>query len=115
MISRKFFGNPFRLAGTCIFLFFFMHLLLLVGRVYGPPYVVRFCGLVQGMSTTPFFMETGFAAFGFLCLLAMNHFRRKWDGEEFVTMEVPDHIATTATNEDAPAQADTSTQPTPDA
>ena len=118
MTARKFFSNPFRLAGVCIAAFFLLHLLLLVGRVYGPPYIVRFCGLIQGMSTTPFFMETGFVAFGFLCLLAMNHYRRKWDGDEFVTLEVPDEIPTTASTDaptDAPTDASTaepSTKPT---
>ena len=33
-------------------------------------------------------METGFVIFGFLCVLTINHFRQKWDGDELVYLEV---------------------------
>lgn len=87
---RKFFSKPILVAAICIFAFILFHGLLTLGRLYGPPQVERLCGMVQGIATTPFFMESGFVIFGFLCVLIINHYRRKQDGDELVYLEVVD-------------------------
>jgi len=85
---RKIFSKPLLITAICIFSFIGVHALLTVGRMYGSDPIVRLCGMLQGMGTTPFFMETGVVIFGFLCVLTINHFRQKWDGDELVYLEV---------------------------
>jgi len=35
-------------------------------------------------------MEAGFVLFGFLCVLIINYFATKWDGDEMVYLEIVD-------------------------
>lgn len=69
-----------------------------MARMHGPPLISRLAGFLQGVGTTPFFMEFTVFIFGFLCILTVNHFRRKWGEEELVSMEVSDSIRTTETD-----------------
>lgn len=60
------------------------------GRMYLPGFAGEFCGKLQGLTFTPFFMELSFVIFGFTAVFTINHFRRKWDGEELVYLEKVD-------------------------
>ena len=46
-------------------------------------------GMLAGVLSTPFFMEFSFAVIGLLIVLAVNIYRRRKEGDEFVTMDVP--------------------------
>ncbi len=85
---KTFFSNPLRVAILLILGLVTMHALLWIGHMVLPGFAGELCGKIQGLAMTPFFLEGFMAAFGLLSVLAINHFRQKWDGDEFVTIEV---------------------------
>lgn len=70
-----------------------IHIGLCLGRLYLPGYAGELCGVIQGFSFTPFFMEFFLVAFGFIVIFLVNHYRTKWEGEELVYIEVEDDSA----------------------
>ncbi len=60
---------------------------LLVGWRKLPGLLGETIGVILGILTTPFLMETSFVILGFLIVVSINHWRRHRDGEEFVQIE----------------------------
>lgn len=44
-------------------------------------------GKVVGIMSTPFFMEASFVIIGFMIVVGLNTWRRRKEGDEFVTIE----------------------------
>ncbi|WP_411825895.1 hypothetical protein [Luteolibacter sp. AS25] len=63
---------------------------LLVGWRYIPGWGGEGVGMIAGMLSTPFLMETSFVIIGFLTVVALNIWRRHKEGDEFVSMDFPD-------------------------
>ena len=53
-----------------------------------PGWVGESLGLVAGVMTTPFFMESFFVIVGLLTVVGLNTWRRRRGGDEFVEIEV---------------------------
>lgn len=45
-------------------------------------------GKIVGIMSTPFFMEASFVILGFLIVVSLNIWRRRKEGDEFVTIEM---------------------------
>lgn len=52
-----------------------------------PGVVGEWLGLIVGIMTTPFFMETSFIILGLVTVIGMNIWRRNKEGDEFVYLE----------------------------
>lgn len=87
---RKFLSSPLRVALLVIGLLILFHAFLTFGRHFLPGFAGELCGRLQGLSVTPFVMEISLVCFGFLSVMIINNVRRKWDGEEFVSLEISD-------------------------
>ena len=87
---QKYFRTPMGLTVCIILGLLLLHLSLWLGRLFLPGFIGEFCGKVQGIAFTPFFMEFFLIAFGFMVVLILNQLRKKWDGEELVYLEVVD-------------------------
>lgn len=72
-------------AGALLLLVLVMFALWLGPRLPGLP--GEFFASVAGLVTTPFLMEASFLGFGLLVVFALNHWRRKREGDEFVYLE----------------------------
>lgn len=68
--------------------------LLVSGTLLGwrliPGLLGEWIGMMIGIVTTPFFMETFFAILGLVTVIAINVWRRRKDGDEFVYLDVVD-------------------------
>lgn len=60
--------------------------LLFVGALL-PGVVGEWMGMLFGMITTPFILEATFVIFGLMIVFALNHWRIKREGDEFVYLE----------------------------
>ena len=47
-------------------------------------------GTMVGIMTTPFFLEASFIFIGLAIVVAINHWRQKREGDDFVEIEVED-------------------------
>lgn len=63
---------------------------LLLGWRYIPGWGGEGVGMIAGVLSTPFLMETSFIILGFLTVVALNIWQKNKEGDEFVTMEIPD-------------------------
>lgn len=70
----------------------------LIGWRYLPGMLGEWIGMMIGVLTTPFFMEASFVILGLMIVFAVNHWRQKRDGDDFVYLEqvdgakeLPDH------------------------
>ncbi|MCU0797632.1 MAG: dTMP kinase [Akkermansiaceae bacterium] len=55
-----------------------------------PGFAGEFFGKIAGMLSTPLIMEGAIGLLGFLALLTFNHIRRLREGDDFVTLDVPE-------------------------
>lgn len=62
----------------------------LIGWRYLPGLMGEWIGMMIGVMTTPFFLETSFVIIGLMVVFAINHWREKRDGDEFVYLEQVD-------------------------
>jgi uncharacterized membrane protein len=62
----------------------------LVGWRFIPGVIGEWIGMITGILTTPFFMETTFVILGLVIVVTLNHWRRIKDGDEFVYLEQVD-------------------------
>ena len=74
-------------------------LLMAVGLVFSailvtwrllPEVLADWIGTMVGIMTTPFFLEASFIFIGLTIVVAINHWRQKRDGDDFVEIEVKD-------------------------
>jgi hypothetical protein len=56
-------------------------------------------GTIMGILTTPFFMEASFVILGAVLVIYLNHLRQIKDGDDFVTLEMPDAAATKSSDD----------------
>ena len=61
--------------------------LLWLGR-HLPGFLGEWFGTLAGILTTPIFMEASFLVFGILLVMAINHWRRAREGDEFVYLDL---------------------------
>lgn len=59
----------------------------LIGWRYLPGIFGEWIGMMIGVMTTPFFLETSFVIIGMMVVFALNHWQQKRDGDEFVYLE----------------------------
>lgn len=59
----------------------------LLGWRYLPGLLGEWIGMMVGLITTPFFLEGSFVIIGLTLVMAINHWRRKRDGDELVYLE----------------------------
>ena len=59
----------------------------LVGWRYLPGLLGEWIGMMVGVMTTPFFLEASFVIIGLTVVLAINHWRQKRSGDEFMYLE----------------------------
>ncbi|MCB1133455.1 MAG: hypothetical protein KDN05_20210 [Verrucomicrobiae bacterium] len=76
---------------------------IVCGTIYGwrllPGLLGEWIGFMVGLMTTPFLLEFSFLCLGLFLVLAINHWRRSRDGDDFVVLEqvtdgdanLPDH------------------------
>jgi uncharacterized membrane protein len=64
-----------------------LFLALLFSGQFLPGAVGEAFGLMAGVMTTPFFMETGLFIIGFSVVILLNHWRQVREGDEFVYLE----------------------------
>lgn len=62
----------------------------LMGWRYIPGWVGESFGTVAGVMSTPFFMEGSFFLLGVVIVIGLNAWRRRKEGDEFVTIELED-------------------------
>jgi hypothetical protein len=60
---------------------------LLTGWRHMPGVVGEWVGIVMGVMTTPFLLETSFFLLGLLIVIFLNNYRRHREGDEFVYLE----------------------------
>ncbi len=60
---------------------------VLVGWRYLPGLLGEWIGTMVGVLTTPFFLEASFILIGLTVVVAINHWRQKREGDEFVYLE----------------------------
>lgn len=65
---------------------------VLVGWRYLPGLLGEWLGMMVGVLTTPFFLEASFIFIGLTLVVAINHWRQKRDGDEFVYLEQVDGL-----------------------
>ena len=63
---------------------------VLIGWRYLPGLLGEWIGMMIGVMTTPFFLEASFICIGLTLVVAINHWRQKRDGDEFVYLEQVD-------------------------
>jgi len=63
--------------------------LLIISR-YVPGFVGEYLALVAGLLTTPFLLEAAFIILGLVIVVALNLWRQKRDGDEFVYIDQVD-------------------------
>lgn len=66
---------------------------LLIGWRYLPGLLGEWTGFMIGVLTSPFFMEASFAVIGLTIVLAINHWRQKREGDDFMVLEQVDDAA----------------------
>lgn len=66
----------------------FVSLLIYWRRI--PGWVGESIGTVVGIMSTPFFMEASFVILGMIIVVALNTWRQRKEGDEFVTIEEKD-------------------------
>lgn len=76
-------------GGLIIVTFAFCVIALLACWRLIPGWVGESFGMLAGVLSTPFFMEASFAAVGLLIVLGLNIWRRRKEGDEYVTMDIP--------------------------
>jgi hypothetical protein len=59
----------------------------LIGWRYLPGIVGEWIGMMIGVLTTPFFLETSFVIIGMMVVFAVNHWQQTRDGDELVYLE----------------------------
>ncbi|MGL4399546.1 MAG: hypothetical protein ACRCXD_06735 [Luteolibacter sp.] len=68
--------------------------LLVAGTLLGwrliPGLLGEWVGMMIGILTTPFFMEASFAILGLVTVIALNIWRQRKDGDEFVYLDLVD-------------------------
>ena len=62
----------------------------LIGWRHVPGWAGEWLGTMIGVMTTPFFMEASFVVLGLVVVVALNGWRRKRSGEDFVYLEEVD-------------------------
>ena len=62
----------------------------LIGWRYLPGLLGEWIGMMVGVMTTPFFLETSFVLIGLTVVVTINHWRQKRDGDELVYLEQVD-------------------------
>lgn len=60
---------------------------LIMGWRFVPGLLGEWLGVLAGLLSSPFFMETSFVIMGFLIVLGLNSWRRSREGDEFVYLE----------------------------
>ena len=64
--------------------------LALTGWRHLPEIWADWIGTMVGIMTTPFFLEASFIFIGLAIVVAINHWRQKREGDDFVEIEVED-------------------------
>lgn len=84
------------------------------GSIYGwhllPGLLGEWVGFIVGLMTTPFLLELSFLCLGLILVMAINHWRRSRDGDDFVVLEqvkdsevsLPEHASWAVFRDDAP-------------
>ena len=62
----------------------------LVGWRLLPEVLANWIGTLVGVMSTPFFLEASFIFIGLCIVVAINHWRQKRAGDDFVEIEVKD-------------------------
>jgi hypothetical protein len=60
---------------------------LIIGWRLVPGLLGEWLGIIAGLVSTPFLLETTFVILGFVIVIALNGWRRTRDGDEFVYLE----------------------------
>ena len=63
----------------------------LVGWRHLPEVLADWIGTIVGIMSTPFFLEASFIFIGLCIVVAINHWRQKRAGDDFVEIEVNDN------------------------
>ena len=63
---------------------------LIIGWRFVPGLLGEWLGILAGLISTPFFLETTFVVLGFVIVFGLNGWRRSRDGDEFVYLEQVD-------------------------
>jgi membrane protein implicated in regulation of membrane protease activity len=77
-------GRQILVAALVLLIFTTLLTALMLGWRKIPGWVGEGFGILAGIFSTPFVMETSFALIGLLTVIAVNTWRRRKDGEEFV-------------------------------
>jgi len=72
--------------GVAVVLLVFLVVAALFSLQFLPGPVGETARMLFGLILTPFVMETSFCIIGFCVVVLLNHYRRKWDGDEFVSL-----------------------------
>ncbi|QTN30822.1 hypothetical protein HZ994_00245 [Akkermansiaceae bacterium] len=79
------------LAGSAILLgISTVTVVFLMGWRHVPGWVGESLGTVAGIMSTPFFMEASFFLLGLFIVIALNIWRKRRAGDEFVSIEIGD-------------------------
>lgn len=77
-------------GGAVILLIGMTAVAMLAGWRHIPGWGGEGVGMLAGLISTPFLMEASFIIIGFITVVGLNGRRRRKEGDEFVTMEIPD-------------------------
>jgi len=80
-------GKQIFVGGAILFVLTALVVSLLIGWRMVPGWVGESFGMLAGVLSTPFFMETSFAMIGLLIVIGLNIWRRHREGDEFVSLE----------------------------
>lgn len=59
-----------------------------LGWRFLPGLLGEWLGVMVGVISTPFFLEASFFVLGLMIVVAVNHWRQRRDGDEWVSLEV---------------------------
>ena len=86
-------GKQVAVGGVIIFSLMSVVICLLAFWRYIPGWVGESVGMVAGLISTPFFLETSFFVMGLGIVVLLNSQRRKKDGDDFVEFDAQDFRA----------------------
>lgn len=78
--------------GVAVVLLVFVVVAALFSLQFAPGAIGETARMLFGLILTPFIMETSFCIIGFCVVILLNHYRRKWDGDEFVSLNGADPV-----------------------
>lgn len=86
--TRQIFGAGLTMALLCVCI-----MGLILGWRFLPGLLGEWLGILAGIISTPVFLESSFFILGFSLVICINHWNRKRDGDEFVSLEDFDEIS----------------------